>query len=99
MATNTKTSKKDTAAETGIRARVVVYPRPEILDPQGKAIAEALGRLGFDQVRDVRAGKSFDVTLAVATAAEAEPLLRQMADKLLRNEIVEDFLVEILGEA
>lgn len=87
------------SAQGGIRARVLVYPRPEILDPQGKAIGDALGRLGFDQVRDVRAGKSFEVTLAVATAKEAEELLRQMADKLLANAIVEDFTVEILGEA
>lgn len=99
MPTNKKSSKTDTpSAQAGVRARIVVYPRPEILDPQGKAIADALSRLGFDQVRDLRAGKSFDVTVAAGSAAEAEKLARQMADKLLANAILEDFTVEILGD-
>lgn len=100
MATNKKTAKTDSASATpGVRARIVVYPRPEILDPQGKAIADALARLGFGAVHDLRAGKSFDVTLAAGSAAEAEEMARQMADKLLANAILEDFTVEILGEA
>lgn len=96
MATNKKTAKTDTAsAAAGVRARLTVYPRPEILDPQGKAIADALARLGFDQLKDLRAGKSFDLTLAVDSAAEAEELVRKMADKLLANAILEDFTIEI----
>lgn len=97
--TTQKKTPKATGDAAGIKARVVVYPRPEILDPQGKAIADALLRLGFDQVRDVRAGKSFEVTLATTSASEAEQQLREMADKLLANAIIEDFAVEILGEA
>jgi xanthine dehydrogenase small subunit len=46
-----------------MRARVTVYPRREILDPQGKAIRSALAGIGFDQVEEVRAGKSFEITL------------------------------------
>jgi phosphoribosylformylglycinamidine synthase len=42
-----------------MRAKIIVYPRREILDPQGKAICDALHRVGFEQVKDVRAGKSF----------------------------------------
>ena len=80
-----------------IRARVTVFPRPEILDPQGKAIGKALGRLGFDNVREVRAGKSFDVELEGVEAAEARELLTQMSEKLLANPIVEDFEVEMDG--
>lgn len=100
MATNKKSVKTDSASGTaGVRARILVYPRPEILDPQGKAIADALARLGFDQVRELRAGKSFDVTVAAGSVAEAEEMARKMADKLLANAILEDFTVEILGEA
>lgn len=80
-----------------IKARVVVYPRPEILDPQGKAIGEALERLGFSTVREVRAGKSFDIVLEGVERGEAEDLLRQMGERLLANPVVEDFAVE-LGE-
>lgn len=82
-----------------VRARVHVFPRPEILDPQGKAIGEALGRLGFDNVREVRAGKSFDVVLQDVDAARAEGLLGEIAEKLLANPIVEDFSIELLPSA
>lgn len=51
-----------------MKAKVTVYPRREILDPQGKAIREALTRLGFAEVLDVRAGKSFEIELATTDA-------------------------------
>ena len=47
-------------------ARVTIYPRREILDPQGKAIRDALARVGFPDVEEVRAGKSFEIRLKVA---------------------------------
>lgn len=81
-----------------MRARVTVYPRPEILDPQGKAIASALGRLGFAGVADVRAGKSFEILLEGGDVEDARENLEQMADKLLANMVVEDFAIEILEE-
>lgn len=82
-----------------LEARVRVMPRPEILDPQGKAVAASLGRLGFDQVTDVRVGKSFEITLEAADEKEATELLERMADKLLANGVVEDFAVEVLGSS
>ncbi len=78
-----------------MRARVTVYPRREILDPQGKAIGEALRRVGFDEVVAVRAGKSFEIELTVDDAGEAEARLRRMCEKLLANTVVEDFEVEL----
>lgn len=77
-------------------ARIIVYPRPEILDPQGKAIANAFERLGFDAVSEVRAGKSFEVSLESKDADSARATCEEMADKLLANTVVEDFTVEIL---
>jgi phosphoribosylformylglycinamidine synthase len=74
-----------------MRAKIIVYPRREILDPQGKAICDALHRVGFAQVRDVRAGKSFEVELE--DGAGAEQALRDMCRKLLVNPVVEDFEV------
>ena len=61
-----------------MRAKIIVYPRREILDPQGKAICDALHRVGFEQVKDVRAGKSFQVELDAADPASAEQSLREM---------------------
>ncbi len=80
-----------------MRARVIVYPRREILDPQGKAISDALRRVGFATVQDVRAGKSFDIELEAADAASAEQLLRDMCKRLLVNSVVEDFEIEVKG--
>jgi phosphoribosylformylglycinamidine synthase len=81
-----------------MRARVTVYPRREILDPQGKAIQGALAGIGFDRVEQVRAGKSFDIVLAVDDAEVAGEMLDQMCEKLLANTVVEDYQVELIEE-
>jgi phosphoribosylformylglycinamidine synthase PurS subunit len=78
-------------------ARVIVYPRREILDPQGKAIRDALARVGFAGVEEVRAGKSFEIRLDLADRERAEAQLREMCQKLLANTVVEDYSVEILN--
>ncbi|HVS15487.1 MAG TPA: phosphoribosylformylglycinamidine synthase subunit PurS [Thermoanaerobaculia bacterium] len=77
-------------------ARVRVMPRPEILDPQGKAIGSALARLGFAEVEEVRAGKCFDLVLRADDRASAERRLERMCDQLLANPIIEDYRCEIL---
>jgi phosphoribosylformylglycinamidine synthase PurS subunit len=77
-------------------ARVIVYPRREILDPQGKAIRDALARVGFAGVEDVRAGKSFEIRLGLEDRDLALRQLREMCQKLLANLVVEDYAVEIL---
>ncbi|HUP22258.1 MAG TPA: phosphoribosylformylglycinamidine synthase subunit PurS [Thermoanaerobaculia bacterium] len=74
---------------------MMVYPRREILDPQGKAIASALSRLGFATVEAVRAGKSFEVELRADDQAGAEHILSDMGRRLLANPITEDFWFEL----
>ncbi len=83
-----------------VKARITVYPRPEILDPQGKAIAGALGRAGFDRVVDVRAGKSFEIVLDQGRRGRKtiDNELHRMCEELLANTLIEDFLVEVLDE-
>ena len=73
-------------------ARVVVdvMPKPEILDPQGQAIAGALPRLGFDGVADVRQGKRFE--LDVADDVD-DATLEQIAETLLANTVIEEWTV------
>ena len=78
-------------------ARVTVYPRREILDPQGKAIRDALARVGFEGVEEVRAGKSFEIQLGLEDRDLALRQLREMCQKLLANTVVEDYTVEILN--
>lgn len=82
-----------------MKARVTVYPRREILDPQGKAIRDALNRVGFPGVEDVRAGKSFEISLGTLDPEAASRELRDMCERLLANTVVEDYSVEILGGA
>ena len=82
-----------------MKARVTVYPRREILDPQGKAIRRALAGIGFTEVEDVRAGKSFEITLGVADAGRAGELLEAMCKRLLANTVVEDYAIELLDGA
>ena len=78
-----------------MKARVTVYPRREILDPQGKAIRDALNRVGFPGVEDVRAGKSFEISLGSSDPEAANRELRDMCEKLLANTIIENYDVEI----
>jgi phosphoribosylformylglycinamidine synthase PurS subunit len=82
-----------------LKARVTVYPRREILDPQGKAIQGALARLGFAEVKQVRAGKSFEIDLGVEDVQKGAERLGAMCEKLLANTVVEEYRVEVLEDA
>ncbi len=79
-----------------MKARVVVTLKDGILDPQGKAIEGALKSLGFAGIASVRQGKIFEIELAENDRSSAEGLLRCACEKLLANQIVENFKVEIL---
>lgn len=81
-----------------MKAHVTVYPRPEILDPQGKAIHSALERLGFGGVEEVRAGKSFEIDLAGDDRDAAREELEKMCESLLANTVVEDYSIELLED-
>jgi phosphoribosylformylglycinamidine synthase subunit PurS len=71
------------------RVHIDVMLKDEILDPQGQAIERALPQLGFTGIRSVRVGKHFE--LDVDDAADLEERVRDMADKLLANSIIERF--------
>mgnify|MGYP001200508899 CR=1 FL=1 len=73
-------------------ARVVVevMPKPEILDPQGKAVLGALPRLGFEGVTDVRQGKRFELQVAGDVTDEVLASARKIADEILSNSVIED---------
>jgi len=81
-----------------MRARVIVYPRREILDPQGKAIRDALERVGFSAVKSVRAGKSFELELEGEDPELMRSEVSAMCEKLLANTVVEDYEIAFLDE-
>ena len=82
-------------------ARVVVdvMPKPEILDPQGKAVHGALPRLGFTGVTDVRQGKRFELEVEGEATDEVLDSVRQMAETLLSNPVIENFTVRVEEDA
>ena len=79
-----------------MRARVVVTLKPSVFDPQGRVVADALVTLGYQDVKDVRQGKFFEVELDGADAATAKTRVTEMADKLLANPVIESYRVEVL---
>jgi phosphoribosylformylglycinamidine synthase len=79
-----------------VRVVVDVMPKPEILDPQGKAVQGALPRLGFAGVSEVRQGKRFELELEGEATDERLEQVRQMAETLLSNPVIEDFAVRVL---
>ena len=78
-------------------ARVVVdvMPKPEILDPQGKAVLGALPRLGFSGVTDVRQGKRFELEVDGEVTDEVLASVAQMAETLLSNPVIENYEVRV----
>ena len=78
-----------------MKARVFVTLKNGVLDPQGQAIAHALGTMGFDGVEDVRQGKVIELDLAETDAKKAEAQAAEMAEKLLANTVIENYRVEI----
>lgn len=77
-----------------MRAIVCVTLKPDVLDPQGRAIQRATATLGYDAITDVRQGKLFEISLATADRAAAERLVRELCDKLLANSVIEDWKIE-----
>lgn len=77
-------------------ARVIVdvMPKPEILDPQGKAVTGALGRLGFTGL-SVRQGKRFEIEVDGDVTEERLDEVREAAQKLLANTVIENFDVRV----
>lgn len=69
---------------------VEVMPKPEILDPQGKAVAGALPRLGLTGFTSVRQGRRFELTVEGPVTAAALDQAREAATTLLSNPIIED---------
>ena len=79
-----------------MKARVHVTLKSGVLDPQGKAIAQALGRLGFDGVADVRQGKFIEIELTESDRDKARETVDAMCAKLLANTVIEDYSIDLV---
>jgi phosphoribosylformylglycinamidine synthase PurS subunit len=78
-----------------MKARVHVSLKPGVLDPQGKAIGNALKTLGFGGIGEVRQGKLIELELADADPAAARARVEEMCRQLLANPVIEDYTIEI----
>ena len=74
---------------------VTIMLKPGVLDPQGRAIGQALHGLGFPEVGEVRAGKAIELELNETDPARARQRAEEMAGKLLANTVIESFRVEV----
>jgi phosphoribosylformylglycinamidine synthase len=73
------------------KATVIIKRRPSILDPQGKAVEEGAKLLGFDNISGTRIGKYVEFSVDAANREDAEKEVKEYAEKLLSNPIMEDF--------
>ena len=81
-----------------LTARVYIQPKQGVLDPQGKTVQDALGTLGFTDVRDVRIGRYVVLTLDEEDEATARSRVRDMCEQLLANGVIEEYRVDVGAE-
>jgi phosphoribosylformylglycinamidine synthase PurS subunit len=77
-----------------VKARVTIFFKDSVFDPQGNTVAQALQRDGF-KVKDVRIGKVIDLELTTTSQDEAKRDVQKMCEKLLANPVIESFKYEI----
>jgi phosphoribosylformylglycinamidine synthase PurS subunit len=80
-----------------MKATVHVTLKNGVLDPQGKAVENALGTLGFKGVEGARIGKYIELDLAETDVAKAKAKVTEMCEKLLANTVIENYRVEVGG--
>jgi phosphoribosylformylglycinamidine synthase len=78
-----------------MKARVEVWLRDGVLDPQGEAVRHALTAMGFAGVGAVRQGKVIEIELAPGDPVAAEAEVRAMCERLLANTVIERYRVEM----
>jgi phosphoribosylformylglycinamidine synthase len=76
-------------------AKIHITLKQDVLDPQGKVIANSLSNLGFEGIQSVRQGKYVEIVLDGDDKSSAANKLNEMCEKLLANLVIEDYTVEI----
>ena len=82
-----------------MKALVHVTLKPDVLDPQGKAIQKASVPLGYEAIRSVRQGKLFELEFDAHDLAAAQELLAELCKKLLANPVIENFEIVSIEES
>ena len=79
-----------------MKAIVHVGLKPGVLDPQGKAVADTLGRMGYDEVQGARIGKVIELDLNGVAKDKADERVKEMCEKLLANTVIESYRYELV---
>jgi len=80
-------------------AQINVMPLKELLDPQGKAVTGSLHNLGLSGIQDVRIGKHINLNIEAADEAAAVAIATEACKKLLANQVMESFEIQIVSAA
>ena len=80
-----------------MKAKIYVTLKKGILDPQGKAVEQALATLGFQSATNVRMGKYVELDVNETARDKAEADIKAMCEKLLANTVIEDYRFEVEG--
>lgn len=78
-----------------MKAKVHITFKNGVLDPQGKAIGNALSGLGFSGIKEVRQGKYIEIALDETDETKARAAVKQMCEKLLANMVIENYSIDI----
>ena len=78
-----------------LKANVKVGLKPSVLDPQGKTVLAALHSLGFNEAKDLRVGKNFEIVLEGKDRTSIEGRVKQFCEKLLVNPVIEHYSFEV----
>jgi phosphoribosylformylglycinamidine synthase PurS subunit len=78
-----------------VKAKIHVYLKPGVLDPQGAAVAGALHNMGYDEVEAVRQGKLIELDLSGDNSDTAKARVDEMCAKLLSNPVIESYSIEL----
>lgn len=80
------------------KVNVKVGLKPSVLDPQGKTVLAALHSLGFNETKDLRVGKHFEIMLEGSDRSSVENRVKQFCEKLLVNPVIEHYSFEVRPE-
>lgn len=80
-----------------LKATVYVTLKESVVDSEGNAVQNALQSIGYQEVKEVRVGKTVELILDTTDRSEAEARVKEMCNKLLTNTVIEDYRFELEG--
>jgi phosphoribosylformylglycinamidine synthase PurS subunit len=80
-----------------MKAKIIITPKQAVLDPQGKAVQNALAQMGYSGIGSVRMGKFLEIELDGADKEQARQRIDEACHRILSNPVIEDYRFEIEG--